>query len=187
MEVGVLNQVVRIKKDSQCLMLNMGGLTLNTYFAFVEIYRFVKTYLESVKAYFSNFTIQTSQESYEQFIKDIEYVQKIYPEYDEETRERVRRIIENQIQSEGVRRDVGEGRLNLNANSSEFGMPRSRLLTPGSIEKGHNSVSRLIVAEQQSPGRMLPGAAMGRMSPAMGASKGPSMAQKKGGPQFNMR
>lgn len=45
--------------------------------------------MQSLKAYVQNFTIQTSQEAYEQFIKDIEYVQRIYPEYDDETRDRV--------------------------------------------------------------------------------------------------
>ena len=52
----------------------MGGITFNTFFAFVEIYRFVKTYMQSMQAYMTNFTIQTSQSNYEQFIKDIEYV-----------------------------------------------------------------------------------------------------------------
>ena len=74
-------------------MMNLGGITVTTFFAFVEIYRFVKTYMQSIKGYVSNFTIQTSNEQYEQFIKDIEYVQKIYPEYDDETRDRIRNII----------------------------------------------------------------------------------------------
>ena len=46
-------------------MMNMGGITVSTFFAFVEIYRFVKTYMQSVKAYITNFSVQTSQEIYE--------------------------------------------------------------------------------------------------------------------------
>ena len=99
MEVGLLNQVIRIKKVGRSLLLNLGGITVNTFFAFVEIYRFVKTYMQSIQDYLTNFTIQTSTESYEQFIKDIDYVQRIYPEYDDETRERVRRIIDGNSQS----------------------------------------------------------------------------------------
>ncbi len=97
----------------------MGGLTLNTFFAFSEIYRFVKTYAQTIKAYLSNFTLQTSQGSYEQFIKDIEYVQKIYPEYDDETRDRVRRIIDHNSaaknqQAHIVMRDGGDGVIRFN-------------------------------------------------------------------------
>ena len=77
----------------------MGGITVNTFFAFVEIYRFVKTYMQSIRDYLTNFTIQTSTESYEQFIKDIDYVQRIYPEYDDEQKERVRRMIDGNSQS----------------------------------------------------------------------------------------
>ena len=83
-------------------MLNMGGITLNTFFTFAEIYRFLKTYMQSVQAYMQNFTIQTSHESYEQFIKDIEYVQKIYPEYDDETRDRVRRLIDGNPRTNNI-------------------------------------------------------------------------------------
>lgn len=43
-EVGILKQEIRIKKEGRSLLINMGGLTLNTFFAFSEIYRFVKTY-----------------------------------------------------------------------------------------------------------------------------------------------
>jgi len=39
------------------MLVNVGGITVTTFFAFVEIYRFVKTYMESLKAYMSNFTI----------------------------------------------------------------------------------------------------------------------------------
>lgn len=46
-------------------MMNLGGITVTTFFAFVEIYRFVKTYMQSIKGYVSNFTIQTSNEQYE--------------------------------------------------------------------------------------------------------------------------
>ena len=56
--------------------------------------------MQSVKAYISNFSVQTSQEIYEQFIKDIELVQKIYPEYDEETKERIRRSMETRYNAE---------------------------------------------------------------------------------------
>lgn len=45
--------------------MNVGGITFSSFFAFVEIYRFVKTYMQSIKAYISNFTIQTSQDNYE--------------------------------------------------------------------------------------------------------------------------
>ena len=48
MEVGLLNQVIRIKKVGRSLLLNLGGITVNTFFAFVEIYRFVKTYMQSI-------------------------------------------------------------------------------------------------------------------------------------------
>jgi hypothetical protein len=58
--------------------------------------------MQSLKAYVQNFTIQTSQEAYEQFIKDIEYVQRIYPEYDDETRDRVQRFIgSNSVSNNG--------------------------------------------------------------------------------------
>ena len=56
--------------------------------------------MQSVKAYISNFSVQTSQEIYELFIKDIELVQKIYPEYDEETKERIRRSMETRYNAE---------------------------------------------------------------------------------------
>jgi len=74
--------------------MDFGGFTISTFYAFTEMYRFVKTYMQSVKAYAENFTIQTSPAQYEQFIKDIEYVQKIYPDYDDETRNRIRRVID---------------------------------------------------------------------------------------------
>ena len=74
LEVGLLNQVISIKKEGPILLMNMGGITVSTFFQFVEIYRFVKTYMQSVKAYITNFSVQTSQEIYEQFIKDIELV-----------------------------------------------------------------------------------------------------------------
>ena len=57
MEIGLLNQVIRIKKVGRSLMLNLGGITVNTFFAFVEIYRFVKTYMQSIQDYLTNFTI----------------------------------------------------------------------------------------------------------------------------------
>lgn len=76
------------------MLIDAAGFTVCSYFAFVEIYKFVKTYANSVRAYMTNFTIQTSQEQYEQFINDIAYVQKIYPEYDEETQARIRAIID---------------------------------------------------------------------------------------------
>jgi len=60
LEVGILKQEIRIKKEGRSLLINMGGMTLNTFFAFSEIYRFVKTYAQTMKAYMSNFTIQTS-------------------------------------------------------------------------------------------------------------------------------
>ena len=87
----------------------MGGITVNTFFAFVEIYRFVKTYMQSIRDYITNFTIQTSQEQYEQFIKDIDYVQRIYPEYDDETRERVRRIIDGGAANSGAMIQANNG------------------------------------------------------------------------------
>jgi len=59
-EVGLLNQVIRVRKQDRCLIINLGGITMSSFFAFVEIYRFVKTYMQSIKAYMSNFTIQTS-------------------------------------------------------------------------------------------------------------------------------
>lgn len=65
MEVGILNQIIRIKKQDRSLLLNMGGITVSTFFAFVEIYRFIKTYMQSIQNYMTNFTIQTSQDSYE--------------------------------------------------------------------------------------------------------------------------
>lgn len=64
-EVGLLNQIIRVKKVGRNLLFNVGGITFNTFFAFVEIYRFVKTYMQSMQAYMTNFTIQTSQSNYE--------------------------------------------------------------------------------------------------------------------------
>lgn len=57
MEVGLLNQLIRIRKEDRVLLMNVGGITLTTFFAFSEIYRFVKTYFQSTQAYVSNFTI----------------------------------------------------------------------------------------------------------------------------------
>lgn len=94
----------------------MGGITVNTFFAFVEIYRFVKTYMQSIQNYMTNFTIQTSHESYEQFIKDIDYVQRIYPEYDEEQKEKIRRIIDGRDGSQGPPRGGYQS-----SNPAEFG------------------------------------------------------------------
>lgn len=45
LEVGILNQMIRIKKEGRTLLMNIGGITVSTFFAFVEIYRFVKTYM----------------------------------------------------------------------------------------------------------------------------------------------
>ena len=57
LELGVLNQQIRIRKEGRTLLMNIGGITVSTFFAFVEIYRFVKTYMQSIQAYVTNFTI----------------------------------------------------------------------------------------------------------------------------------
>jgi len=57
MEIGLVNQIIRIKKEGRSLLLNMGGITVNTFFAFAEIYRFIKTYMQSIRDYMTNFTI----------------------------------------------------------------------------------------------------------------------------------
>ena len=44
-EVGLLNSVIRLKKESRVLSINVGGITMTSFFAFSEIYRFVKTYV----------------------------------------------------------------------------------------------------------------------------------------------
>ena len=49
--MGVESQLIRIKKEGRCLQINVGGITVNSFFAFVEIYRFVGTYMGSIKAY----------------------------------------------------------------------------------------------------------------------------------------
>merc|ERR1712051_199953 len=56
-----------------------------------------------------NFTIQTSPENYAQFIKDVQRVQKIFPEYDDATRDRVRGIIAGSQSSPALRVGAGLG------------------------------------------------------------------------------
>ena len=56
-----------------------------------------------MKAYMSNYAVQTSLDQYNAFIKDVEQVQRIYPGYDEATRERVRTIIEQQKRNQSSR------------------------------------------------------------------------------------
>lgn len=76
-EVGFRNQVVRITKLGTRLQTNCCGVVITSFFEFLTIYKFVKMYSNSIKTYIENFAIQTSAEKYEEFIQDLDAVQRV--------------------------------------------------------------------------------------------------------------
>ena len=62
------------------------GLQLTTFYSILNVYRFFATYLKSVKAYTTNFMIQTSPKLYIKFIKDVQTVKRMYEYYGDDER-----------------------------------------------------------------------------------------------------
>jgi hypothetical protein len=59
---GISNYRLLITKKLRTLSINASGITLEAYFSFIEIYRFIMKFMESSKIHMHNLTIQTSAE-----------------------------------------------------------------------------------------------------------------------------
>ena len=82
-DFGVCNQKLEIQKDWNTLKTNAFGVTLNTYFSFTNLFMFFTSFAETMKIHASNMTVQTSAEQYKKFLKDIDRVKQLYPNYNE--------------------------------------------------------------------------------------------------------
>lgn len=66
---GIANHRVLLQKKLRTLSINASGITMETYFSFIEIYRFVMKFAESSKIHMHNLKIQTSMDQYSKWIK----------------------------------------------------------------------------------------------------------------------
>ena len=85
-EFGFKDQTTRLIKTKDSLSMVSFGLQLTTFYSILHVYRFFATYLKSVKAYTTNFFIQTSPDLYVKFIKDVGSVKRMYDGYSRDER-----------------------------------------------------------------------------------------------------
>lgn len=57
---------------------------MDTYYSFDKIFGFAMILKDSTQAYASNMALQISYEQYKKFLKDVEKVKSVYPDYSEE-------------------------------------------------------------------------------------------------------
>jgi hypothetical protein len=73
-----------VQKQGLTLQANICGVTVDTYYSFDKIFGFALILKDSTQAYASNMALQISYEQYKKFLKDVEKVKSVYPDYSEE-------------------------------------------------------------------------------------------------------
>ena len=68
-------------KNQDDLNANLFGITVNTHYSFDKIYNFVTILGKAVGVYAENMAVQMAIEEYKKFIKDVEKVKRLYPDY----------------------------------------------------------------------------------------------------------
>ena len=91
-DFGICGQKLNIQKVKQCLQANICGITVDTYYSFERIAGFGTLLQDSATTYAKNMAVQMSFEQYKKFIKDIEKVRSIYPDYSDQELDQVNQL-----------------------------------------------------------------------------------------------
>ena len=98
LQVGIADQRLTIHKQKKEMDLNAFGVTANTYYQFEKMIAFVLQFGENLKKTSAALNDKISPDTYLKFIKNVEQVQMVYPNYNEEEKRKIKKIIDSSKQ-----------------------------------------------------------------------------------------
>lgn len=79
-DFGLCGQQITIKKNDNNLNANICGVTVNTYYRFDRIFKFMTIFGNSAKQYVDDMAVQIAIEQYKKYIQNIERVKSMNPD-----------------------------------------------------------------------------------------------------------
>lgn len=78
-DFGLCDQKITIQKNDNNLNANICGITVNTYYRFDRIFKFMTIFGNSAKQYVDDMAVQIAIAEYKKYIQNIERVKSMNP------------------------------------------------------------------------------------------------------------